>query len=166
LPVTPAKSARVTFNFRSFLSSGMTASTQTRRTPGKTRWSQIDSFVAGITIFDGLLGLAVWAWSGNARGALPLLALLGLLAGVAAWRGRAGGYLAALAFYGLHLASYHAYDATAGYHLRGPLSLGVVVHGADGVLVVNAFAVVMFMASAALLWRRARSGRSAHSTYQ
>jgi hypothetical protein len=121
-----------------------------------TRWTRIERIVAGLTIVDGVLGLAVWASTGNARGALPLLSLLGLLAGVAVWRAWPSGHLAALAFYGLQLASYHPFDMSSGYQLRGGLSLGFVIYLPAAVMVVNVFALGMFAASAALLCWRAR----------
>lgn len=130
------------------------------------RWTRIERIVAGLTILDGVLGLGVSLHTGNARGALPLLSLLALLAGAKAWRGRPVGHMAALAFYGLHLATYYPIDLSPGYHLRGALNLGVVVYLPAAVLVVNVFALGMFAASAALLWWRARGSRNAYSTYQ
>jgi hypothetical protein len=123
-----------------------------------SRWTRIERIVAGLTIVDGVLGLAVWAIAGNASGPLALLSLLGLLAGVAVWRARPGGHLAALAFYGLQLASYHPFDMRSSYQLRGGLSLGFVIYLPTAVMVVNVFALGMFAASAALLWWRARGG--------
>jgi hypothetical protein len=122
------------------------------------RWTRIERLVAGLTIVDGVLGLAVWTFTGHAHGALPLLSLLGLLAGVALWRAWSGGQLAALAFYGLQLASYHPFDMSSGYQLRAGLSLGWVIYLPTAVMVVNVFALGMFGASAALLWWRARGG--------
>jgi hypothetical protein len=127
--------------------------------------TRIERVLAGLTILNGFLGLAVWLYRGYAGGLL-LLSLLALLAGAMAWRGRPGGHLAALAVYGPQLASYYSYDLTHAYQLGGALSLGLVVQLPTGVLVINVFALAMFAASAALLWRRVRGGGKAYSTYQ
>lgn len=116
-----------------------------------------------MTILDGMLGLAVWMFTGSASGALPLLSLLALFAGTTAWRGRPGGHLAALTFYGLHLATYHPFYSTGSYRLRGALNLGAVIYLPNAVLVLNVFAIAMFGASATLLWWRVRSGGAARA---
>lgn len=126
--------------------------------PGHARWARAERIVAGLTVFDGLLGLVVWLVAGSASGRLALLSLLALFAGTGAWRRRSAGHLAALAFYGLHLATYHAFDGTGSYLLRGALNLGAVIHLPNAVLVLNVFAIGMFAASAALLWWRVRVG--------
>jgi hypothetical protein len=130
------------------------------------RWTRIERIVAGLAILDGVLGLAVWICTCNARGALALLSLLALLAGMKAWRGRPSGHLAALACYGLRLANYSSFDMSSRYDLRGALNLGVVIHLPTAVVIVNVFALGMFAASASLLWWRARGGGQAYSTYQ
>lgn len=127
-------------------------------TPGHARWARAERIVAGLTVFDGPLGLVVWMFSGSARWGLALLSLLALFAGAGAWRRRPAGHLAALAFYGLHLATYHAFDGTGSYLLRGALNLGTVIHLPNAVLVLNGFAIGMFAASAALSWWRVRGG--------
>ncbi len=96
----------------------------------------------------------MWATTASS---LPLLALLGLVSGVLAWRGRLAGHVAALVFYGLQLAAFHSLHATQAYHVTWIFSLAFVVHLPGGVLIVNAFAVAMLAASAALLWRRLRA---------
>jgi hypothetical protein len=128
------------------------------------RWTRFERIAAGLTILDGVLGLAVWVYTGDARGGLPFLSLLALLAGAQAWRGRPGGHIAALAFYGLHLVRYQSFDAAPGYLPRAALNLGVVVHLPNAVAVINVFALGMFAASAALSWRRTRGMGKAHST--
>ena len=125
-------------------------------TDSRSWWIRGERVMAGLTLFDGLLGLGVCIVTGSVGRGLPLLSLLALFAGLQAWRGRPGGHLAALAFYGLHLAAYHPFDFTGGYRLRGALNLGAVVYLPNAVVVLNVFAIGMFAASAALLWWRAR----------
>jgi hypothetical protein len=123
-------------------------------------WARIERLVAALTIGNGALGLVMWVTgllSRGAIGSLPLLALLGLLSGVLAWRGRLGGHGAGLVFYGVQLAAFHSWDSTQAYHLTWTFSLAFVVHLPTGLLLVNAFAVAMLAASAALLWRRCRT---------
>lgn len=123
-------------------------------------WTRVERLVAGLTIANGALGLVVWVMGRLSRGvidSLPLLALLGLLSGVLAWRGRLGGHGAGLVFYGVQLAAFHSYHSTRAFHLPWTFSLAFVVHLPAGVLVVNAFAIAMLAASAALLWWRVRT---------
>jgi hypothetical protein len=125
-------------------------------------WTRGERLVAALTIVNGALGLVVWATGMLSRGAigsLPLLALLGLLSGVLAWRGRPGGHGAGLVFYGVQLAAFHSWHAAHSFHMTWIFSLAFVVRLPTGVLIVNAFAVAMLAASAALLWRRLRTAR-------
>jgi hypothetical protein len=48
--------------------------------------------------------------------------------------------------------------------LRGALSLAVVMHLGEGVLIVNVLALTMVAASAALLWRRVRHDKLSQKT--
>ena len=115
--------------------------------------------VAGLTLANGMLGLAMWATGLLSRGAidsLPLLPLLGLLSGVLAWRGRLAGHGAGLVFYSVQLAAFHSFDSTQAWQPAWVFSLAFVVHLPAGVLIVNAFAVAMLAASAALVLLRAR----------
>ena len=123
------------------------------------RWTCAGRVVAGLTLANATLDLLVWTM-GRPSGAidsLPGLALLGLLSGALAWRGQAAGHGAALLFYGAQLAGFHPYDASHATPLRGAFSLAFVVHLPAGVLIVNAFAIAVLSASAALLWRRLRT---------
>lgn len=111
---------------------------------------------------NGMLGLAMWVTGLLSRGAidsLPLLPLLGLLSGVLAWRGRLSGHAAGLLFYGVQLAAFHPYDSTPAWQPPWAFSLAFVVHLPAGVLIVNAFAVAMLAASAALVLLRTRQCR-------
>ena len=123
-------------------------------------WVRIERAIAVLTIASGAIGLVVLGvqlLNHDAVGATPVLALLGLLAGILAWHGRVEGYCTALAFYALQLASFYSYDLTQTYHFRGGLSLAFVMHLQSGVLVVNGFAIVMLATSAVLLcWRLRR----------
>lgn len=119
----------------------------------------MEKLIAGLSVANGVLGLAMWAIGllpHGALGSLPLLPLLGLLAGVLAWRGRPSGHGAGLVFYGLQAAGFHAYESAQAWQLPWTLSLAFVVHLPAGVLIVNVFAIAMLGASAALLWRRLR----------
>jgi hypothetical protein len=119
----------------------------------------MDKWIAGLTTANGVLGLAMWGTGLLSRGAidsLPLLPLLGLLAGVLAWRGRLAGQGAGLLFYGVQLAAFHSYDSTQAWQPPWTFSLAYVVHLPTGVLIVNAFAVAMLAASAALAVLRTR----------
>lgn len=119
----------------------------------------MEKLIAGLTIANGMLGLAMWVIGLPAHGALerlPLLPLLGLLSGVLAWRGRPSGHGAGLVFYGLQVAAFHFYRSTQAWQLPWAFSLAFVVHLPAGVLIVNGFAIAMLAASAALLWRRLR----------
>jgi len=128
------------------------------------QWARVERVLAGMTILDGMLGLAVWMVADSASGALALLSLLALFAGTQAWRRRPAGQLAALGFYGLHLATYHAFDFSRSYQLRGALNLGAVIYLPNAVVVLNVFAIAMFAASAAMLWWRVRVGEPLEHT--
>jgi hypothetical protein len=81
------------------------------------------------------------------------------LVGVLAWRGRPAGHGAGLVFYGLQLAAFHSWHSAQASQVTWTFSLAFVVHLPTGILIVNAFAVAMLAASAALLWRRFRTAR-------
>lgn len=123
-------------------------------------WGRIERIVAVLTLIGAVLGLAVGLFTGPHL--LPL-ALLGLLSSGLAWRGRLTGHAAGVVFYAFQLAGYHSYDLTTVYPLRGALSLAFVVHLPAGVLIVNAFAAALFMASVRLLWRRRPTTRTSRS---
>ena len=108
------------------------------------------------------LGLIVSIAGGSIGNGLFLLSLLGLLSGLLAWRRQWAGHAIGLLFYAPQLASYYPYHSAGAYHLGGALSLAFVAHLPTGVLVVNGFAIAMFIASAALLrWRfTTRTNRS------
>jgi hypothetical protein len=120
-------------------------------------WKQAERAIAALTIASAALSLMVSGLrlrNHDAVGVTPLVALLGLLSGAFAWRGRLPGHAMALLVYGLQLASYYSYDQTQAYHLLAGLSVAFVVQMPSGVLVVNAFAVAMLVASSVLLgWR-------------
>lgn len=122
-------------------------------------WARINRLVAGLTIVNATVDLAVWMIRllPGTIDDLPLLAVLGLLSGVMAWHGRLAGHGAGLAFYGLQLAGYFSYDSLHAFPLLGALSLALVVHLPAGVLIVNMFALTMLAASAALLWWNLRT---------
>lgn len=125
-------------------------------------WTLSERLVAALTIVNGALGLAMWVMALLSRGAigsLPQLALLGLLSGALAWRGRPGGHGAGLVFYGVQLAAFHPWHGAQAFHVAWTFSLAFVVRLPAGILIVNAFAVAMLAASAALLWRRLRTAR-------
>ena len=125
-------------------------------------WTRGERLVAALTVVNGALGLVMWVigvLSRGAIGSLPLLALSGLLSGVLAWHGRPGGHGAGLVFYGVQLAAFHPLHSAQAFHVAWTFSLAFVVHLPSGVLIVNAFAVAMLAASAALLWRRLRTAR-------
>jgi hypothetical protein len=120
-------------------------------------WTRSERLLGALTFVNGALGLVMWVTgllSRGAVGSLPLLALLGLLSGVLAWHGRPAGHGAGLVFYGVQLAAFHSWHAAQASHVTWTFSLAFVVHLPTGVLIVNAFAVAMLAASAALLWRR------------
>lgn len=122
----------------------------------------MEKWIAGLTMANGVLGLAMWSMGLLSRGAidsLPLLPLLGLLSGVLAWRGRLAGHGAGLVFYAMQLAAFHSFGSAGSYQLPWTFSLAFVVHLPAGVLVVNAFAVAMLAASAALVLLRAKECR-------
>jgi len=128
---------------------------------GRT-WTRSERLVAALTIVNAALGLVMWLMALLSRGAigsLPLLALLGLFSGVLAWHGRPGGHGAGLVFYGVQLAAFHSWHATQASHVSWTFSLAFVLRLPTGMLIVNAFAVAMLAASAALLWRRLRTAR-------
>ena len=118
--------------------------------------------MAGLTIANGVLGLVMWAIGLLSRGAIdsvPLLPLLGLLSGVLAWRERLAGLVAGLVFYGVQLAAFHSFDSTQAWQPAWVFSLAFVVHLPAGVLIVNAFAVAMLAASAAMVVLRTKQCR-------
>ena len=121
------------------------------------RWKQAERVLAALTIAGATLSLLV---SGirllhdDAAGVTALVSVPGVLSGALAWRGRLAGHGLGLVFYGLQLASFYSYDLTQAHHLLAGLSVAFVVRLPSGVLVVNAFAVAMLVASAVLLgWR-------------
>jgi hypothetical protein len=118
------------------------------------RWTRAARLVASLTLANAALNLVVWAIrlpSAGGSGML-LLAVPGLLSGMLAWRGQAAGYAVALLFYGVQLAGFHPYAAPHAYPLRGAFSLAFAVQLPTGVLIVNAFAIALLVASAVLLW--------------
>jgi len=127
---------------------------------------RIERAVAVLTIANGTLILTVTGMrllNDGAVGAIPLLALLGLLSGILAWHGRSWGHCLGLAFYSIQLASYYSYDLTQAYHIGGGLSLAFVVHMPSGVLIVNVFALAMLAATGVLLCWRVRRIRGLQS---
>jgi len=117
-------------------------------------WSLLERVAATLTVMTAAIGLVVSIAVRSGNDSLLLLSLLGLLSGVLAWRRQWGGHAMGLLFYGPQLASYYPYRSADAYHLGGALSLAYVAHLPAGVLVVNGFAIAMFIASAALLWWR------------
>jgi hypothetical protein len=122
----------------------------------------MEKWIAGLTMANGVLGLAMWVTRLLSRGAiddLPLLPLLGLLSGAMAWRGRLAGHGVGLVFYGVQLATFHSFDPMQTWQPPWSFSLAFVVHLPAGVLIVNAFAVAMLAASAALVLMRSKKCR-------
>lgn len=125
-------------------------------------WLLLERVAATLTVVSAAIGLGVSVAMRSGNDGLLLLSLLGLVSGVLAWRRQWGGHAMGLLFYGPQLASYYPYHSADAYHLGGALSLAYVAHLPAGILVVNGFAIAMFIASAALL-RRRFTGRTSRS---
>ena len=124
------------------------------RIPVLLHRSRLERVAAALTVVTAAIGLVVAIAVRSGNDSLLLLSLLGLASGVLAWRGQWSGHAIGLLFYGPQLASYYPYHSADVYRLGGALSLAFVAHLPSGVLVVNGFAIAMFIASAALLLRR------------
>ncbi|NYE62802.1 hypothetical protein FHW58_004021 [Duganella sp. 1224] len=102
----------------------------------------------------GLLGAA----SAGTAGTLEFgVALLGFLSAVLSLRRHPAGLWGAGLYYLLQLAGYYPADG-APWHLKAGVSLGLVLHFSQAVVVLNMVALALLAATAAALHRRRRRG--------
>ncbi len=126
---------------------------------GPAPW--LERGAAWLLFVNGLLALTVaFAAMPSARwlspAAWPLLALLGLGAGVLSLRGYIAGVWGGAAYYAPQVFSYYAYSNAWSFSVKSGLSLAAVLRLSEGVLVVNVLALVLLIVSAAILYRRLR----------
>jgi hypothetical protein len=102
----------------------------------------------------GLLGVA----SVGAAGTLEFgVALLGFLAAVLALRGHVAGLWGAGLYYLLQLAGYYPLDGGPSWQIKAGVSLGLVLHFSQAIVVLNMVALVLLTATLAVLHRRRRA---------
>jgi hypothetical protein len=114
--------------------------------------------VAWLSLVNALLGMAPWLWTLGRQDGFPWLGLFGAAAAGLALRGQRAGSWGGVLFYALQLASYYSDVGAWSFSMKAGLSLAIVLRLESGVLVVNAFAALMLVASLAvsLFARRAQ----------
>ena len=118
---------------------------------------------AWLLLINGALGLVVSLGTMLAvhaapveLAALPLVAILGVLSGCLWLRGHVAGAWAGSVFYALQVVSYYAYSGAWSFSVKSGLSLALVLHLPDGVLVVNVAALALLAVNAVVLAPRLR----------
>lgn len=115
-------------------------------------------WLARVLLLNGLLTLGVclgWLGEPHHGAALALLiavALLGILSAALALKQQGLGWCGALLYYALQVLSYFPYDGARPWAIKAGVSVGVVLHLANGVLVLNMVAMALLLATCWVLW--------------
>ena len=122
----------------------------------------LDKWLARVLLLNSALALAVslgllGVASVGAGGALEFgVALLGFLAAVLSLRRHVAGLWGAGLYYLLQLAGYYPLDGSPAWHIKAGVSLGLVLHFSQAVVVINMVALVLLAATLAVLHGRRR----------
>jgi hypothetical protein len=103
----------------------------------------------------GLLGTPQY---GNALTVLYGVALLGLVAAVLSLKRSMFGLWGGALYYLLQVCAYFPYDGSWQFSIKAGVNLGLVMRWSQGVLVINMIALVLLVATVAVLVRRVRQG--------
>ncbi|WP_374361751.1 hypothetical protein [Pseudoduganella danionis] len=123
---------------------------------------EFEKWLARVLLLNGLLTLGVClGWLGEAHSGMPLailiaVAMLGIGAAALALKQQRLGWYGALLYYGVQVVSYYAYDGSAQWAVKAGVSLGMVLHLASGIVVLNLLAASLLLASGWVLWRQRR----------
>ncbi|MYN43915.1 hypothetical protein GTP23_02385 [Pseudoduganella sp. FT93W] len=123
---------------------------------------EFEKWLARVLLLNGLLTLGVClGWLGEPHSGMPLailigVAMLGIGAAALALKQQRLGWYGALLYYGVQVVSYYAYDGSAQWAVKAGVSLGMVLHLASGVVVLNLLAASLLLASGWVLWRQRR----------
>lgn len=101
----------------------------------------------------GLLGVASVGTSGTLEFGV---AMLGFLAAVLSLRHHVAGLWGAALYYVLQLAGYYPLDGSPAWQIKAGISLGLVLHFSQAVVVLNMVALALLAATIAVLHRRRR----------
>lgn len=120
---------------------------------------EFETWLARVLLLNGLLTLGVClGWLGEAHSGLPLViltgfAMLAIVSAALALKRRRLGWYGALPYYGVQVVSYYAYDGSSQWAVKAGVSLGMVLHLASGIVVLNMVAACLLAASGWVLWR-------------
>lgn len=124
----------------------------------------LDKWLARVLLLNSGLALAVslgllGAASVGTAGTLEFgVAMLGFLSAVLALRRHPAGLWGAGLYYLLQLAGYYPLDGSPSWHIKAGVSLGLVLHFPQAVVVLNMVALALLAATVAVLhWRRRRA---------
>lgn len=121
----------------------------------ETWWARVLLLNSGLALAVSL-GLAGAPLAGGEAGLVFGAALLGFLAAVLALRRHRAGLWGGGLYYALQVLSYVPLTpGAAGFSVKAGVSLGLVLHFAQAIVVINLVALVLLAVTAVLLaWRR------------
>jgi hypothetical protein len=118
-------------------------------------WAQVLLLNSGLALAVSLGLLGAPLTEGDNRLVFGA-AMLGFLAAVLALRRHPAGLWGGLAYYAVQVLAYAPIGGGAGWSVSAGLSIGLVLHFSQAVVVVNLLALAFFLATIALLIRRRR----------